>query len=218
MLGFIKKGFLKSKKILQTQEQRGIKVSDLDQNSIVVDQPAFKYRIIVPMNILKDKFPNITPYSTVTLSINGIKYKLNYYKYHQASKPFISYFTSTGEIPGKAEGIKIEEVLEGTIEVDYSCSDSTISFIYYEDGKLRYAGNLLNGIPHGSGEFYDQSGFLRYSGEWKNGNWNGEGRVYIDDGILLYSGGFQDNKQHGEGITYFGVSEIPSKWNNGEQI
>ena len=41
--------------------------------------------------------------------------------------------------------------------------------LYYENGNIKYEGELQNGIPHGQGKSYYENGNIKYAGEWQNG-------------------------------------------------
>jgi len=104
-------------------------------------------------------------------------------------------------------------------------ADSKIEKLYYTSGKLKYAGQVSNGLQHGKGKVYYESGALKNQGEWVNGLAEGKMRIYTEDGnlyyegevkndnlngigklyqnsMLYYVGRFQDNKFHGTGEIY----------------
>jgi len=49
---------------------------------------------------------------------------------------------------------------------------------YYDNGKLKYEGEYLNGKPNGKGKGYYDNGKLRYEGECLYGIPNGKGKEY----------------------------------------
>ena len=71
--------------------------------------------------------------------------------------------------------------------------------------RVKYIGQVLNGVPEGKGIMYWSDG-ERYEGEWKNDERNGKGINYWIDGNR-YEGDFINNKREGSGIYY---------WNNGD--
>ena len=66
--------------------------------------------------------------------------------------------------------------------------------------RLKYIGQVLNGIPEGKGIMYWNNGD-RYEGEWKNNNKNGKGIYYWKDGDI-YEGDFKNGLSEGKGIFY----------------
>ena len=56
---------------------------------------------------------------------------------------------------------------------------------YYENGIVKYEGELLNNVFHGKGKGYDELGRLVFEGEFKKGNsWNSIYKVYNNNGKL----------------------------------
>ena len=88
------------------------------------------------------------------------------------------------------------------------------SMIKYRGGS--YAGDLLNGVPHGAGTLKASDGYI-YSGEFKVGKFNGQGTQTWADG-RKYVGQFKDDKRHGHG-TYIDTdgSRYVGKFKAGKQ-
>ena len=59
--------------------------------------------------------------------------------------------------------------------------------IYYQEGKLEFEGEYLNGKRNGKGKEYDGKGKLEYEGEYLKGGRNGKGKLYYD-GKLRFEG------------------------------
>ena len=59
---------------------------------------------------------------------------------------------------------------------------------YYNNGKLEFEGEYLNGKRNGKGKEYDDfDGRLIFEGEYLNGKRHGKGKEY-KDGELIYEG------------------------------
>jgi antitoxin component YwqK of YwqJK toxin-antitoxin module len=88
--------------------------------------------------------------------------------------------------------------------------------LFYENGNLRYQGELFNDIPHGQGTFYDESGSIWYQGECKEGKRHGQGIFYYENGNIIYQGEWADNDFHGFGTFYFENGNIAyqGQWSN----
>ena len=83
---------------------------------------------------------------------------------------------------------------------------------YYDNGKLKYEGEYLNGVRNGKGKEYEPSGFISekelkqeienfkepkeeelvYEGEYLNGEKNGKGKEYCN-GKLRFEGEYLYN-------------------------
>ena len=73
--------------------------------------------------------------------------------------------------------------------------------IRYNNGKrLRYVGQVVNGLPEGKGIMYYPNGD-RYEGEWRNDNKEGKGIYYYHNGDR-YEGDHRNGKKEGKGIMY----------------
>lgn len=105
---------------------------------------------------------------------------------------------------------------------------TTYTTLYYDNGNMKYCGNILNGKYHGFGTLYydideinirkefkkkhihesrgimvDRKTFgIRYRGYFKNGKCNGHGELYYKNGVLKTKGEFKNSKYKGFHITY----------------
>lgn len=86
-------------------------------------------------------------------------------------------------------------------------SDGTQN-IYYPDGIKYYHGQMLAGLPHGYGKYFDREGNLLYEGQWVNGLISGFGTEYYNSGEKKYQGQWQNGQYQGEGTKYF-PNQIP---------
>ena len=76
----------------------------------------------------------------------------------------------------------------------------------YENGKLMFEGEYLNGERNGKGKIYNYSSYKYYlqnEGEFVNGLKSGKGKEYNEDGNLEYKGEYINGKRHGKGKEYF---------------
>ena len=116
---------------------------------------------------------------------------------------------------------------------------------YYEDGKLTYEGEFLNGKKNGKGIEYDKNGNIlfegeylygkkmngnlkeyfkngnvKFEGEYSNGERNGKGKEYNNNGKLLFEGEYLNGKRwNGKGIEYNDYNKIlfEGEYLNGER-
>ena len=68
---------------------------------------------------------------------------------------------------------------------------------YYENGKLSYKGNYLNGKVHGLFESYYSDGNLRFKSNYINGKRHGLWKAYYLNGKLSFKGNYLNGKRHG---------------------
>ena len=74
--------------------------------------------------------------------------------------------------------------------------------IRYNDGsRLRYVGQVVNGLREGKGILYWNDGD-RYEGEWRNDKIEGKGIYYYHNGDR-YEGEWKNDKKEGKGIYYY---------------
>ena len=67
---------------------------------------------------------------------------------------------------------------------------------YYDDGKLLFEGEYLNGKRNGIGKVYDYwNGKLIFEGEYLNGERNGIGKEYNEDGKKIFEGEYLNGKK-----------------------
>ena len=60
-----------------------------------------------------------------------------------------------------------------------------------------FSGEVLDGIPSGTGTWTSNDGQQKYVGEWEDGLWHGEGTHSGSDGSIN-SGGYQHGRRHGQ--------------------
>jgi len=79
----------------------------------------------------------------------------------------------------------------------------TADTLYYDNGIMKYKGDLVDGKRHGFGTSWSDNGRLDYVGEWKDDKRHGKGKMYYyfsDD--LFFEGTWADGKQV-EGTEYY---------------
>ena len=92
---------------------------------------------------------------------------------------------------------------------------------YYENGRLKFEGEYLNGKRNGKGKEYECEYYsLEFEGEYLNGQKNGKGKEYNIDGNLIFEGEFKNDKRNGKGKEFFYNGNLRSegeyldgKWN-----
>ena len=72
---------------------------------------------------------------------------------------------------------------------------------YNNNHRIKYIGQVLNGVPEGKGVMYWDNGD-RYNGEWKNDKKEGKGIYYFSDGDK-YEGDYKNGEKEGKGIKYY---------------
>ncbi|MBU9719883.1 MULTISPECIES: hypothetical protein [Bacillaceae] len=76
--------------------------------------------------------------------------------------------------------------------------------IYYDNGNLKYDGELKNNEPHGEGIGYWENGIdVWFKGTFKNGKPFGKGKFYYNTGQLRYEGEFEGLEYVGQGTEYY---------------
>lgn len=86
----------------------------------------------------------------------------------------------------------------------------------YIFGNNFYKGEIINGIPNGSGKLYNKDNILIFSGRFKDGKKIGFGTEYFKNSKIKYRGNFHDNKYDGLGILfYFEGSYYKGEFKNG---
>ena len=92
---------------------------------------------------------------------------------------------------------------------------------YFDDGKLKFEGEYLNGKRNGKGKEYYKNGLLEFEGEYLNDRkWEGKGydkynkitynlkdgngiiKEYYDNGTLKFEGEYLNGKKNGKGKEY----------------
>ena len=67
---------------------------------------------------------------------------------------------------------------------------------YYDNGKLYFEGEYLNGQRNGIGKEYDYKGKLKFESIYLNGKRNGKGKEYYDNGILKFEGEYLNGEYY----------------------
>ena len=84
---------------------------------------------------------------------------------------------------------------------------------YNNSERIKYIGQVLNGVPEGKGVMYWDNGD-RYNGEWKNDKKEGKGIYYNNNGDR-YEGDFKNGLFEGKGIEYFNDGDrYEGDWKN----
>lgn len=60
--------------------------------------------------------------------------------------------------------------------------------LLYDDGIVKYVGEVVNGKEHGKGISFDMYGKKVFEGQFRNGLPNGLGKMYDDEGRLSFEG------------------------------
>ena len=77
-----------------------------------------------------------------------------------------------------------------------SCTRKEEVKTFYENGKLKGEGYLLDGMKEGKAKVYYESGRLKEEGTWKNNKQEGEWLLYYDsDNKLSARVNFKDDNQ-----------------------
>ena len=85
----------------------------------------------------------------------------------------------------------------------FTPNHKTRGYLYYDDGKRKYFGELSDGKAHGFGFLFDQSGRISYYGGFYNDKFEGYG-IFFEDfymGGFLYRGEWVDDKKDGFGYS-----------------
>ena len=70
-----------------------------------------------------------------------------------------------------------------------------LKLLYYDNGKLSFEGEYLNGERNGIGKEYYDNGKLKFEGEYLNGERNGKGKEYNNNNELIFEGQFLNGKR-----------------------
>jgi antitoxin component YwqK of YwqJK toxin-antitoxin module len=85
--------------------------------------------------------------------------------------------------------------------------------LYYENGSIKYKGDLVDGKRQGKGTSYFENGRTYYIGEWKNDTMEGKGQWYYSfTDAMFFEGTFVDGKQS-EGTEYYPGGVVRYKGN-----
>jgi len=79
---------------------------------------------------------------------------------------------------------------------------------YYENGNIKYYGDMNKGLRNGYGISYYQNNIKEYEGFWQNGKYQGKGKKYNENKQLIYDGTWQNGKRYGDGISYYKNGDI----------
>jgi len=87
------------------------------------------------------------------------------------------------------------------IKKSFNVSEKKIYKLIYPNGEIYY-GEILNGLKNGKGTEYYKNGKIKYAGDWVNGKFEGYGDYYYEEGEF-YKGQWKNNLRHGKGIHYY---------------
>ncbi|WP_197479975.1 stalk domain-containing protein [Paenibacillus swuensis] len=86
----------------------------------------------------------------------------------------------------------------------------TADTLYFENGRIKYKGQLANGIRQGTGASYnEENGGRDYNGEWLADKMHGEGIMYSWSGKSIFFKGKMENGLQLEGIEYYPGTQTP---------
>lgn len=74
--------------------------------------------------------------------------------------------------------------------------------VIYENGIIKYKGEIKNNLPNGKGKLYYENGKTEYIGKFKKGHFQGKGLLYDSLGTKIYDGSFAKGQYNGYGILY----------------
>ena len=100
-----------------------------------------------------------------------------------------------GRVSRAASGLDIPPDL---VAVD----DQGVGTLRSADGKLKYRGDLRDGVPQGRGTAFRESGAVWYEGDFQKGKPHGQVKIYRRDGVLCYEGTCEDGYPYGRGTEY----------------
>ena len=101
------------------------------------------------------------------------------------------------------ESIAVETPAPTPATITVSSEQMTLHFVYGERTGV-YSGEILDGLPHGTGTFVTQNEdglSWTYEGAWENGHMNGEGITVWDDGYKQ-TGTYANDSLNGQGAEY----------------
>lgn len=91
-------------------------------------------------------------------------------------------------------------------------------YLYYENGNIKYEGNLTNNLPNGKGILYYENRNKKYEGWFINNKKDGLGIYYNIHGKVIYNGNFKNDKYDGYGVAYHtnGTEYYKGTWISGK--
>ena len=92
---------------------------------------------------------------------------------------------------------------EGSFKADNR--DGTWKHYYTSNGKLRFEGKFVDGVPDGEHTFYYPNGKMKQSGKYSGGSKEGEWKFYDESGYLFLTISFNNDIE----IRFDGVKVIP---------
>ena len=91
----------------------------------------------------------------------------------------------------------------------YELKNGTGKIKLYEDGRLFFEGEHINGIRNGKGKIYDINNMLIFEGEYVNGEPNGFFKEYdFFSGKLIFEGKYLNGKKNGKGKEYNHIGNL----------
>ena len=94
------------------------------------------------------------------------------------------------------------EELEDTADKAENTENMGAGASFDSEGKLLYAGGMVNGKQSGVGMTYNENDHTFFIGKYKDGEFLGTGTQLSFDGEIIYKGGFKDGCRDGFGIAY----------------
>ena len=83
---------------------------------------------------------------------------------------------------------------------------------YFNNGKLAFEGEYLNGKKNGNIKEYYYDGKLAFEGEYLNGEINGKGKNYFKNGLLSFEGEYLNGKKwNGKYTEYIRIQKNNTK-------
>ena len=83
-----------------------------------------------------------------------------------------------------------------------------VLIMYFDNGKIKYEGNIVDGKKNGIMKSYYENGQLQEEGHYKEGKYEGLWRRYFDNGILSIKGNYKDDKQDGFWKSYYDNGQL----------
>ena len=78
---------------------------------------------------------------------------------------------------------------------------------YYDNGKLKYEGEYLNG-KRWNGKGYNMKGEV----DFKIDEGNGKGKEYKNNGKLIFEGEYLNGQKNGKVKEYYDISKLRFRW------
>ena len=86
-----------------------------------------------------------------------------------------------------------------------------VNYEYYENGKIKYEVEMINGKISGTSRYWNKYGSLINKVEYLNGKTHGEWISYYANGEVNYIANYKFNKRHGIMTEYYPNGNIKSE-------